>query len=64
MQLLKGGIVLCHDADRPYVEYCVRNYDSPMGVATFKSMDEMPEKYRKALPNLEDMRKLLTDKDC
>ena len=30
-----------------------------MGVATFRTADEMPEPLRKALPNIEELKKLL-----
>lgn len=53
------GIVLCKSADKTYVEYVVRNYDKPMGVATFKTSTDMPEQLRKALPDIEDLKKLL-----
>ena len=53
------GIILCKDVDKTYVEYMVRTYDKPMGVATFRTADEMPETLRKALPNIEELKKLL-----
>lgn len=53
------GIVLCKSADKSYVEYAVRDYDKPMGVATFKTVSDMPEKLRKALPDIEDLKRLL-----
>ena len=53
------GIVLCKDADKNYAEYMVRTYDKPMGVATFKTAADMPEKLRKALPDIEELKKLL-----
>ena len=53
------GIILCSDAEKPYVEYAVRDYAKPMGVAVYKTRDEMPEKLRRALPSIEDLRKLL-----
>lgn len=53
------GIILCSDAEKPYVEYAVRDYAKPMGVAVYKTRDEMPEKLRRALPSMEDLRKLL-----
>lgn len=56
------GIVLCKSANREYVEFMIRDYSKPMGVATYKTADEMPENIRKALPDMEDLRKLLSDK--
>ena len=31
------GIVLCQDANRKFVEIMVRDYDKPMGVATYRT---------------------------
>ncbi len=53
------GIVLCKDVDRTRAQYLIRQYDKPMGVATYKTHQEMPEKLRKALPDIEDLKKLL-----
>lgn len=53
------GIVLCRSANKNYAEYMVRQYDKPMGVATYKTSAEMPEKLRKALPSIEELKKLL-----
>ena len=57
------GIVLCKSANREYVEFMIRDYTKPMGVATYKTADEMPENYRKTLPNTEDLRRLLNDSE-
>ena len=53
------GIILCQDVKKDFVEYAIRDYTKPIGVATYKTLDEMPEKYRKVLPDLSEMRKLL-----
>ena len=53
------GIVLCKSADKAYVEYAVRDYDKPMGVATYKTASDMPERLRNALPDMEELKKLL-----
>ena len=53
------GIILCKEANKGIVEFAVRDYTKPMGVATYKTRNEMPAKWRKALPDIEDMRKLL-----
>ncbi len=54
------GIILCQDADKSYVEYVIQRYDSPMGVATYKTTADMPEKLRKALPDVETLKELLS----
>ncbi len=53
------GIVLCKEANKEYVEYVIQDYQKPMGVATYTSSQDMPEHLRKALPDVEDLRKLL-----
>lgn len=53
------GIVLCKSANREYVEFMIRDYSKPMGVATYKTADEMPEHLRKALPNFEEIKMLM-----
>ena len=57
------GIVLCKSANREYVEFMIRDYSKPMGVATYKTADEMPERLRKALPTQEELIKLLGNDD-
>ena len=54
------GIVLCKSADKEYVEYVIQDYEKPMGVATYTLPEEMPEKLRNALPDIEALRKILT----
>lgn len=53
------GILLCKEANREYVEYVIQDYGKPMGVATYTTSNDMPEKIRKALPEIEDLKKLL-----
>lgn len=53
------GIILCKDMNKSFVDYVIRDYSKPMGVATYKTTDDMPEKIRKALPDVEDLRRLL-----
>lgn len=53
------GIVLCKEMNRSFVEYAVRDYTKPMGVATYRTLEDMPEPLRASLPNIDDMAKLL-----
>ena len=53
------GIILCKSADKAFVEYAVRDYDKPMGVAVYRTADEMPERLRRALPPIDDLRRHL-----
>ena len=47
------GIVLCKEMNKAFVDIVVRNYDSPMGVATYKTKQDMPEELQKAWPDLD-----------
>ena len=53
------GMVLCKSANRDYVEFVMRDYSKPMGVATYKTADDMPENIRKALPDAVELIKLM-----
>jgi len=53
------GIILCKEMNRTFVQFAVRDYTKPMGVATYLTSEEMPEKWRKALPDIEEMKKIL-----
>jgi predicted nuclease of restriction endonuclease-like (RecB) superfamily len=53
------GIILCKEANRNIVEFAVRDYTKPMGVATYRTRNEMPKTWLKALPDFDDMKKLL-----
>ena len=53
------GIVLCKEANRSFVEYVMQDYDKPMGVATYTTSKEMPEMLKEALPDMDELKKLL-----
>ena len=53
------GLILCKDMNRSFVDYVIQDYSKPMGVATYKTSRDMSEELRKALPCIEDLRKLL-----
>ena len=54
------GIILCREANKAYVEFVIQKYDSPMGVATYKTAADMPEELRKALPDEQQLKELLS----
>lgn len=57
------GIVLCQEADHAYAEYAVKDYTKPMGVATYKTLDDVPdEQIRKALPDMKKMLEFINEK--
>jgi len=49
---------LCKEANKSIVEFA-RDYTKPKGVATYRTRNEMPETWQKALPDFDDMKKLL-----
>ena len=51
------GIVLCKEADKTFVEFLIQGYDNPMGVATYKTAEDV----RKALPSEDDLRRVLNE---
>ena len=57
------GIILCKDMNKSFVDYVIQDYSRPMGVATYKTSKDMSEELRKALPDIEDLRRLLDTDD-
>lgn len=57
------GLILCKDMNKSFVDYVIRDYAKPMGVATYKTSKDMSDELRKALPDVETLRKLLDDQE-
>lgn len=55
------GIVLCKSANKDFVEYVIQDYNKPMGVATYKTGADMPDRLRNALPDIEQLKQLIAD---
>lgn len=53
------GIILCKDMNKAFVDFVIRDYTKPMGVATYKTSKDMSEELKKALPDIDDLKKLL-----
>ena len=49
------GIVLCKSANKSFVEFLIQGYENPMGVATYKTKEEI----RRLLPSKEQLQQLL-----
>lgn len=52
------GIILCREMNQTFVEFAVRDYNKPMGVATYRTSEEMPKRLRNALPDIEELKRL------
>ena len=51
------GIILCKQANKSFVEFLIQGYDNPMGVATYKTMEDV----RKVLPTKEELRRVMDE---
>ena len=52
------GIILCKKADKAYVDYVLQDYLKPMGVATYKHMQD---RLKELLPPEEEMKRLMSE---
>ena len=57
------GLILCKDMNKSFVDYVIQDYTKPMGVATYKTSKDMSDELRKALPNIDDLKKLLDSQE-
>lgn len=55
------GILLCHEANKSVVELAIRDYTKPLGVATYRTADELPEDLRVLAPIIEEVPRILDE---
>lgn len=55
------GIILCRHADKDYAGYIMQDFKQPMGVATYKTADEMDPELLKALPPKEELQRVFEE---
>ena len=55
------GLILCREMDRTVVELAIRDYNKPMGVATFRLGENAPEKYNNILPDISGLNELMQE---
>lgn len=53
------GLVLCKDMNTAFVDYMIRDYTRPMGVATYKTSKDMSHELLDALPPIDALKALL-----
>ena len=53
------GIILCRGQKQRTVEYALRDTRKPMGVATYRAANELPEEYGEVLGGLEGLKELM-----
>ena len=49
--------------NKSFVDYVIQDYTKPMGVATYKTSKDMSDELRKALPGIEDLKRLLDENE-
>ena len=57
------GLILCKDMNKSFVDYVIQDYDKPMGVATYKTSKDMSSELKEALPDIEELKRLLEKGD-
>jgi predicted nuclease of restriction endonuclease-like (RecB) superfamily len=59
------GIILCKTKDNVFVEYVLRNFNRPIGVAEFevKLVEKLPNKLKSSLPSVEEIESELSTLD-
>ena len=55
------GIIICKEKNRTIVEYSLKTSNMPIGVATYTTTANLPENYKKLLPDGESIVKKLGD---
>ena len=48
-------------ANQAYAEYAVRDYNKPMGIATYKTFADMPIEMQHILPDVDALKKILEE---
>ncbi len=49
------GLILCKERNRVVVEYALQGTTKPIGVAEFRTPDELPQQMRDSLPSMEEL---------
>jgi predicted nuclease of restriction endonuclease-like (RecB) superfamily len=57
------GIILCRKAKKTIVEFAVRDFNKPMGVATYKLGKDIPEPYQSLIPVIDGVQQILSGID-
>jgi predicted nuclease of restriction endonuclease-like (RecB) superfamily len=54
------GLLLCKKMSKPVVELAVQDFGKPMGVATYKTVTDIPEPYQSLSPVIEGVQQILS----
>ena len=57
------GLLLCKDAKKSIVELSVHDYNRPMGVAVYRTPNDIPKEYQSLKPIIEGVKEILDTSD-
>lgn len=57
------GLLLCHEMKRSVVELTIGRHNSPLGVATYRTAEDVPDEYKSLRPLLDGAQRLLTENE-
>ena len=57
------GLLLCHEMNRSVVELTIGRHNSPLGVATYRTAEDVPDKYKSLRPLLDGAQRILNEAD-
>jgi predicted nuclease of restriction endonuclease-like (RecB) superfamily len=49
------GLILCRNRNKVVAEYALRDMNKPIGVSEYKFIQELPEEYKEALPDINEL---------
>lgn len=55
------GLLLCHEMSRSVVELTIGRHNTPLGVATYRTAEDVPDEYKYLRPLLDGAQKLLDE---
>jgi hypothetical protein len=55
------GILLCQEMNRTVVEIAVRDYDKPLGVATYRLGTGIPDPYKSLIPLIDGVQQIISE---
>ncbi|MDR0853350.1 MAG: PDDEXK nuclease domain-containing protein [Clostridiales Family XIII bacterium] len=56
------GLLLCKKMSKPVVELAVQDFGKPMGVATYKTGNDIPEQYKSLSPVIDGVQQILSER--
>ena len=56
------GLLICHEMSRSIVELTIGRHNSPLGVATYRTAEDVPDAYKTLRPLLDGAQKLFDNK--